>query len=742
MAQTMKERFLKLTAMMVALVLLLSAMPFGAAAAPWDGGNQNTGRGNWSYAYYLGQEYLGNAGGSSLKPDPVGYGFQGVITELTFEDDAGKSWTFVWSAEANGEWRITGEGVSEDVAKAWPQVTNGRRYVGYCGNKVYTFTLSQEGSAEEWTYARNNHANWFYYIRFIREYTVNVFYQNETGTVTYNGVTYAAQSPLVREFHFLYPNGNIIDDSEYEDGEYTDPVTLRPADYLTQDLIDQGYELKYATDSAGNDVLETGVTISLLGTNVLNVYCTLVPPKTENYRVTHIYYTNGELDGSQDGGSIEVVRGADFDSVVAGIEKRTEFSENSYEYTSYQVDPNGKSIRLIYVRAEEPAPAPVDVTVTKVWVDLTPDVEHEAVQVQLYGNAEAVGAPATLGEDNGWVFTWENLDPEVVWTVAEVNVPDGYTSAVTGEGTVFTVTNTQNEPAPAPVDLTVTKAWANDTPSLRPESVLVQLYRDGVAYGEPVELNDANGWSNVWNGLDGSADWTADELYVPRGYFKTVEVVDGVVVITNTHTDNRLGDAYAAVTKIWDDNDYPDRPASVTVQLLCEGEPYGEPVELNAENHWHYTWYQLNPDLTWTLEEIDVPEGYTATVEQDGMYFVVNNYMDYEPPVDPVEPPTDPVEPPTDPVEPPTDPVEPPTDPVEPPTDPVEPPTDPSEPPTDPVEPPTDPSEPPTETTDPAATPAVAEVPKTGDALSGWIMVSVISGIGLAGTVATRKRDE
>ena len=664
MAQAMKERILKLAAMMVALALLLGTMPFGADAAPWDGGDQDTGRGNWSYAYYLGQEYLANAGGSSVKPDPVGYGFQGVITQLTFEDDAGKIWTFVWSAEANGEWRITGEGVSEDVAKAWPQVTNGRRYVGYCGDQAYTFTLSQEGSAEDWTYARNNHANWFYYIRFIRQYTVNVFYQNETGTVTYNGVTYAAQSPLVREFHFLYPNGNIIDDSEYEDGEYTDPVTLRPADYLTQELIDQGYELKYATDSAGNDVLETGVTISLLGTNVLNVYCTLIPPKTENYRVTHIYYTNGELDGSQDGGSVEVAQGADFASVVAGIEKQTEFSENSYQYTSYQVDPNSKSIRLLYVRAVDPSPAPVDLAVTKVWV--------------------------------------------------------------------------------------------NDTPSLRPESVLVQLYRDGAAQGDPVELNDANGWRYVWSGLDGSADWTVDELYVPRGYFKTVEAADGVVVITNTHTDNRVGNAYAAVTKIWDDNDYPGRPTSVTVQLLCEGEPYGEPVVLNAENRWHYTWYQLNPDLTWTLEEINVPEGYTATVAQDGMYFAVTNFMDYEPPTEPTDPPAKPTEPPTEPTEPPTEPTEPPVEPTEPPVEPTEPPTEPTDPPAEPTEPSAEPTEPSTEftepsteqaeplaeTTDPAAEPAVVNVPVTGGALTGWIMVSTVSGICLAGTVMTRKKDD
>ncbi len=344
-----KKIFNKRTlAILLTLVMLLNGFQLTASAAGANGSKDE--RGNWTYAYYLGQEYLGNGTAGRVKPDPVGYGFQGVITSLTFTDDARTSWTFNWSNEANGEWRITGSNVSQASASAWPQITDGKVYVGYCGDKAYTFTLGHEGSSEDWTYARNNHANWFRYIRFIREYTVNVFYQNETGTIQYNGETFAAADPVTGSFQFLYPNGNIIDDSEYEDGEYTEPTTLLPADYLPQSMIDLGYEIKYATDADGKNVLRSGVTISLLGDNVLNVYCTLIPPATEDYSVIHNYYVEGTYEGTQSGGTIEVTEGSNFNDVVAGITKLTTYNGSTYAYISYAVDPDEKVITLTYNR--------------------------------------------------------------------------------------------------------------------------------------------------------------------------------------------------------------------------------------------------------------------------------------------------------------------------------------------------------------------------------------------------------
>ena len=79
---------------------------------------------------------------------------------------------------------------------------------------------------------------------------------------------------------------------------------------------------------------------------------------------------------------------------------------------------------------------------------------------------------------------------------------------------------------------TVKKIWKNGSES----SAKAQLYKDGTAYGTPVELNAANNWSYTWNNLDDSYTWTVKELDVPAGYSSKVDVsADGkTTTITNT----------------------------------------------------------------------------------------------------------------------------------------------------------------------------------------------------------------
>jgi len=83
------------------------------------------------------------------------------------------------------------------------------------------------------------------------------------------------------------------------------------------------------------------------------------------------------------------------------------------------------------------------------------------------------------------------------------------------------------------VTAAVLKIWvpARD----HPDSVRVQLYRNGIPYGDSVELEDGNQWRYKWTGLSKYYTWTVDELNVPTGYIKTMygSVRDGFV-ITNT----------------------------------------------------------------------------------------------------------------------------------------------------------------------------------------------------------------
>lgn len=91
------------------------------------------------------------------------------------------------------------------------------------------------------------------------------------------------------------------------------------------------------------------------------------------------------------------------------------------------------------------------------------------------------------------------------------------------------------------------------------------------------------------------------------------------------------------VHKAWDDNGYPNRPDSVTVHLLRDGEKHEE-IVLNADNQWTYTWDELDDRYSWSVEE-DVPVGYEATYKTEDTTVFITNYMDYEPviPADPVE---------------------------------------------------------------------------------------------------------
>lgn len=89
------------------------------------------------------------------------------------------------------------------------------------------------------------------------------------------------------------------------------------------------------------------------------------------------------------------------------------------------------------------------------------------------------------------------------------------------------------------------------------------------------------------------------------------------------------------VHKVWEDNKYPDRPESVTVNLLRDKEVH-ETIELKEENQWTYTWDELDDRYQWTVEEV-VPQGYEATYKTEDNQVFITNHMDYEP-VTPPEP--------------------------------------------------------------------------------------------------------
>ncbi|MCH3954171.1 MAG: Cna B-type domain-containing protein [Eubacterium sp.] len=108
---------------------------------------------------------------------------------------------------------------------------------------------------------------------------------------------------------------------------------------------------------------------------------------------------------------------------------------------------------------------------------------------------------------------------------------------------VVTVKDPQTPPTPTPVyhHVTVQKVWKLDDGGTRPDSVQVQLMKNGTAYGQPVTLNDANNWTFSWDKLeDDNSTWTVQEVIVPNGFTMTQQVTaetDGSKV-TITNDDN------------------------------------------------------------------------------------------------------------------------------------------------------------------------------------------------------------
>lgn len=279
-------------------------------------------------------------------------------------------------------------------------------------------------------------------------------------------------------------------------------------------------------------------------------------------------------------------------------------------------------------------PGKTSLTVTKNWKDANNQdgLRPKTIKVQLYAGDQKVGKAVELSADNKWTHTFSNLDEKkagqvINYTVKEIDVPEGYTQAVeaTNPGQVV-VTNT-HEPEKTKVE--VSKKWedGDNQDGLRPASIQVQLYKDGLATDQVLELSAANDWKGAFENLDAKAagkaiTYTVKEVAVPDGYKVTVNDKDKAnanVVLTNTH-EPALTEM--KVTKKWDDANDQDglRPKSIKVQLYANDEKVGDPVQLSADNQWTHTFSKLaekkaGQAISYRVEEVSVPEGYQVSAD-------------------------------------------------------------------------------------------------------------------------------
>ena len=295
------------------------------------------------------------------------------------------------------------------------------------------------------------------------------------------------------------------------------------------------------------------------------------------------------------------------------------------------------------------APKAIDYKVTKVWNDANNQdgKRPESVTVQLYkkvGDADPVaveGKKLTLTakdktDANTWVASFTNLPQyeagkEITYSIKEVDVPAGYEASVTGQ----VVTNTHN---PDTVILSGTKVWKdnNNQDGKRTTSVKVQIL-NGDKVVQEIEVSEKTGWKfeskklpKYENGKE--ITYTVKETAMTEYKATITTDKDGKYTITNEHTPEKTA---VKGHKIWKDEDNKDgiRPASITVKLLADGKETGQTATMSETSGWTYEFtgldrYQEGKEIAYTVEEVNVPDGYTASVEG---YNITNTHTPEKP---------------------------------------------------------------------------------------------------------------
>ncbi|MFJ8356700.1 Cna B-type domain-containing protein, partial [Bacillus paramycoides] len=221
---------------------------------------------------------------------------------------------------------------------------------------------------------------------------------------------------------------------------------------------------------------------------------------------------------------------------------------------------------------------------TKTWKDDNAKNRPEMIKVDLLQKGKVVDTKEVTAASE-WKYTFEKLqayDENGVaykYEVKEQPVP-GYESKSNG----YDITNTKV----AKLTVEGTKTWNDNSATDRPSTIKVDLLQNGKVV-DTKEVTAATNWKYAFADVEAyDANGVAYKYEVKEqpvaGYQSDVHGYD----ITNT----KVGETKVEGTKTWNDNNATDRPSSIKVDLLQNGQVV-DTKEVTAETNWKYTFDKL-----------------------------------------------------------------------------------------------------------------------------------------------------
>ncbi len=299
-----------------------------------------------------------------------------------------------------------------------------------------------------------------------------------------------------------------------------------------------------------------------------------------------------------------------------------------------------------YILTNTRTPDTIDISGRKTWDDQDDNygVRPAQITLNLYANGLLVpGMSQTVVPDaNGnWTWRWEGLPKNqngkpIHYEVGEEKIPD-YVVDFPDYGTAplnaYDITNSY---LPDVFNIPVRKFWADqdNQEGLRPASVTIKLFANGVDTGKTVTLTPENRWHATFTNLDkydangapiyyrleeSSTLWLYRVAYRPAKEM-TVDQLNHVDARSGATIENHRVPETVMVkgAKTWDDSDNQDgmRPASITIRLLKNGAEVDSRIVTAAED-WAWTFvnlpkYENGQLVTYTIAE-DAVQGYQTS---------------------------------------------------------------------------------------------------------------------------------